>query len=336
MVFARRNEKSVEKRACYTHTKRVGTFTPNVRFSNANFSLAPSRRNERRERARKNEAKRNGERRQRRRACEYSQVFTKICMMSTRVCACVCVRHKSGEKSSISNVRHFVGENAPPRDIITCRAREGTVERVVSLVPTRKQTTPQDMISSPTFFPLARRKDDDLESSEVHDAKARAGNDIGTNSRNAKARKAFTQRRRLETPETIARGFDAREQRRERPQVRAKQPSGLGFSEVREHKSKFFVLHTVAFSNSPSFVSLVSLWVRADNRLNIPSRDITPSRETGGAVHVEHHDRHQRGFFIEKRRNRRNSERMLVRVPSGCARTLDASTRFRFARGMPF
>ena len=43
----------------------------------------------------------------------------------------------------------------------------------------------------------------------------------------------------------------------------------------------------------------------------------SPSRETGGAVHVEHNHSHYQRFVFFERRNRRNSERMLVRVPSG-------------------
>jgi hypothetical protein len=126
---------------------------------------------------------------------------------------------------------------------------------------------------------------------EVHDAKANTGNEIGTNSRNAK-RKAFT---REDVSKRLKR---LREDLKNTNNAGATTPSettvGTRFSEV----YKQILRSHIEFSNSPSFVSLVSLWVRADNRLNIPSRDITPSRETGGAVHVEHHDRHQRGFFI--------------------------------------
>ena len=91
-----RNEKSVEKRAFYTHTKRVGTFTPNVRSRTRTF-LSLLHEETKGERARKNE-RNDGERRQRRRACEYLQVFTKICMMSTRVCVCFCASQKWRKK----------------------------------------------------------------------------------------------------------------------------------------------------------------------------------------------------------------------------------------------
>ena len=97
---------------------------------------------------------------------------------------CVSVRHKSGEKGSISNVRHFVGEN----DINMSRTQRD--RKRASLSPNSKATK-QDCF--PDVFSLAfemRRREF---SREVHDANARAGNEIGTNSSNAKTRKAFTQ-----------------------------------------------------------------------------------------------------------------------------------------------
>jgi len=95
---ASRNARFKRTRNALEHALRI------CEISNANnFSLiTPSQRNERRESESKNE-RNDGERRQRRRVREYLHVFTKICMMSTRVFVCVSVRHKSGEKGSISN-----------------------------------------------------------------------------------------------------------------------------------------------------------------------------------------------------------------------------------------
>ena len=92
----------------------------------------------------------------------------------------VSVRHKSGEKGSISNVRHFVGEN----DINTSRTQRD--RKRASLSPNSKAT-------NAGCFPLfPRRNETTRVLAGVHDANARAGNEIGTNSSNAKTRKAFT------------------------------------------------------------------------------------------------------------------------------------------------
>ena len=97
---------------------------------------------------------------------------------------CVSVRHKSGEKGSISNVRHFVGEN----DINMSRTQRD--RKRASLSPNSKATKQQDCFPD-VFFPRARNETTRVLAG-VHDANARAGNEIGTNSSNAKTRKAFT------------------------------------------------------------------------------------------------------------------------------------------------
>ena len=149
--MVRAETKRASRNARFTRTRNALEHIHSEReISNANnFSLAPSRRNERRESARKNE-RNDGKRRQRRRACEYLQVFTKICMMSTRVFVCVSVRHKSGEKGSISNVRHFVGEN----DINVSRTQRDRTR--ASLSPNSK-ATPQEDCFLRRFF-LSRAK----------------------------------------------------------------------------------------------------------------------------------------------------------------------------------
>ena len=93
---------------------------------------------------------------------------------------------------------------------------------------------------------------------EVNGAKANTGNGIGTNSRNTK-RKEFTQK------DVSKRLKRLREDLKNTNNTVATIPSettvGTRFSEVRKHKSKF-VLKSLL--NSPSFVSLVSLWVCTD------------------------------------------------------------------------
>ena len=141
---ASRNARFTRTRNALEHALR------SCEISNANnFSLAPSQRNDRRERARKNE-RNDGERRQRRRACEYAHVFTKICMIIVWVFVCVSVRHKSGEKGSISNVLHFVGEN----DINMSRTQRD--RNRASLSPNSKATT-QDCFPR-RFFPSRAKK----------------------------------------------------------------------------------------------------------------------------------------------------------------------------------
>ena len=139
--------KRASRNARFTRTRNALEHALRIReISNANnFSLiTPSQRNERRESARKNEQRNDGERRQRRRACEYLHVFTKICMISTRVFVCVSVRHKSGD------LLHFVGEN----DINVSRTQRD--RKRASLSPNSKATT-QDC-SSRRFFPSRSSK----------------------------------------------------------------------------------------------------------------------------------------------------------------------------------
>ena len=73
--------------------------------------------------------------------------------------------------------------------ISTCRAHKGTVNARLSR-QTRKQQSSRTVFSD-VFFPRARNETTRVLAG-VHDAKARAGNEIGTNSSNAKERKAFT------------------------------------------------------------------------------------------------------------------------------------------------
>ena len=95
----------------------------------------------------------------------------------------------------------------------------------------------------------------------MHDANARAGNDIGTNSRHAKARKAFTKEdvskrlKRLREDLTRANnyGSDHRSERNNR--------RDSVFGGILKANSSFFSHRILEFA---SFVSLVSLWVRAD------------------------------------------------------------------------
>ncbi len=72
--------------------------------------------------------------------------------------------------------------------ISTCHAHKGTVNARLSR-QTRKQQ--RRTVFSDVFFPRARNETTRVLAG-VHDAKARAGNEIGTNSSNAKERKAFT------------------------------------------------------------------------------------------------------------------------------------------------
>ena len=143
--------------------------------------------------------------------------------------------------------------------ISTCRAHKGTVHARLSR-QTRKQQHRRTVLPD-VFFPRARKNETTRRvlAGGVRDANARAGNDIGTNSRHAKARKAFTK-------EDVSKRLKRlREDLKNTNNATATIPSettvGTRFSEVREHKSKF-VLKSLL--NSPSFVSLVSLWVRTD------------------------------------------------------------------------
>ena len=140
--------------------------------------------------------------------------------------------------------------------ISTCRAHKGTVNARLSR-QTRKQQQ-QDCFPD-VFFPRARNETTRVLAG-VHDANARAGNEIGTNSSNAKARKAFTREdvskrlKRLREDLTRANTTGA-------TTGPSETTVGTRFSEV--YKSKFFVLlHRIL--EFASFVSLVSLWVRAD------------------------------------------------------------------------
>ena len=74
--------------------------------------------------------------------------------------------------------------------ISTCRAHKGTVHARLSR-QTRKQH--RRTVLPDVFFPRARNETTRrVLAGGVRDANARAGNDIGTNSRHAKARNAFT------------------------------------------------------------------------------------------------------------------------------------------------
>ena len=94
----------------------------------------------------------------------------------------------------------------------------------------------------------------------VHDANARAGNEIGTNSSNAKTRKAFT---REDVSKRLKRLRE--DLTRANTEGATTGPSettvGTRFSEVLKANSSFFLHRILEFA---SFVSLVSLWVRAD------------------------------------------------------------------------
>ena len=142
--------------------------------------------------------------------------------------------------------------------ISTCRAHKGTVNARLSR-QTRKQQSSRTVF--PTFFSLAREMRRREFLAGVHDANARAGNDIGTNSSNAKTRKAFTREDVSKRLKRLREDLTRANTTRERPQVRAKQPSGLGFRRYIKANSSFFSHRILEFA---SFVSLVSLWVRAD------------------------------------------------------------------------
>ena len=134
------------------------------------------------------------------------------------------------------------------------RACDGTLNARLSR-PTRRQQS--RTVFPDVFFSRVRKKTTRVRA-EVNDANAHTGNGIGTNSRNAK-RKAFT---REDVSKRLKR---LREDLKNTNNTVATTPSettvGTRFSEVREHKSKF-VLKSLL--NSPSFVSLVSLWVCTD------------------------------------------------------------------------
>ena len=76
--------------------------------------------------------------------------------------------------------------------ISTCHAHKGTVNARLSR-QTRKQQQRRRTVFPDVFFPRARKNETTRRVlAGVRDAKARAGNEIGTNSSNAKERKAFT------------------------------------------------------------------------------------------------------------------------------------------------
>ena len=158
--------------------------------------------------------------------------------------------HKSGEKFNFQ-CAPFVGK-MHPRAISSRHACVGTANASLSRPARRRQR-------GNNIFSRFRKRMTILRA-EVHDAKANTGNEIGTNSSNAKERTAFT---REDVSKRLKR---LREDLKNTNNAGATTgPSettvGTRFSEVREHKSKF-VLKSLL--NSPSFVSLVSLWVRAD------------------------------------------------------------------------
>jgi len=74
--------------------------------------------------------------------------------------------------------------------ISTCRAHKGTVHARLSR-QTRKQQHRRTVLPE-VFFPRVRNETTRVLAGVRDDANARAGNDIGTNSRHAKARNAFT------------------------------------------------------------------------------------------------------------------------------------------------
>ena len=168
-------------------------------------------------------------------------------MMITCVSACVCVS-QNGEKFNFQ-CAPFLGK-MHPRAISSRHACVGTANASLSRPARRRQR-------GNNIFSRFRKRMTILRA-EVHDAKANTGNEIGTNSRNAK-RKEFT---REDVSKRLKR---LREDLKNTNNAGATTPSettvGTRFSEVREHKSKF-VLKSLL--NSPSFVSLVSLWVRTD------------------------------------------------------------------------
>jgi hypothetical protein len=180
-------------------------------------------------------------------------------MMITCVSACVCVS-QNGEKFNFQ-FAPFLGK-MHPRAISSRHACVGTANASLSRPARRRQR-------GNNIFSRFRKRMTILRA-EVHDAKANTGNEIGTNSRNAK-RKEFTQK------DVSKRLKRLREDLKNTNNAGATTPSettvGTRFSEV----YKQILRSHIEFSNSPSFVSLVSLWVRADNRLNIPSCDITIS-----------------------------------------------------------
>ena len=141
-----------------------------------------------------------------------------------------------------------------PRAISSRHACDGTANACLSRPARRRQ---RGNVFSRVLFSRFRKRMTILRA-EVNGAKANTGNGIGTNWRNTK-RKEFTQK------DVSKRLKRLREDLKNTNNTVATIPSettvGTRFSEVREHKSKF-VLKSLL--NSPSFVSLVSLWVCTD------------------------------------------------------------------------
>ena len=106
-------------------------------------------------------------------------------------------------KSSISNVRHFLGEN----DIIASRVRWDL--KRASLSP-RSKTTQQDCFSRCFFLSRSKKDDESARRTERCESTHRERNRNEFEAREAESVHAG---RRLETPETITRGFETREQR---------------------------------------------------------------------------------------------------------------------------
>ena len=146
--MVRAETKRASRNARFKRTRNALEHSHSEReISNANnFSLAPSQRNDRRERARKNE-RNDGERRQRRRVREYAHVFTKICMMSTCVYARFCASQKWRKRFDFQ----FVGEN----DINVSRTQRD--RKRASLSPNSKATTQEDCFLR-RFFPSRSKK----------------------------------------------------------------------------------------------------------------------------------------------------------------------------------
>ena len=156
------------------------------------------------------------------------------------------------EKNSISNLLHFVGEN----DINASRTQRD--RKRASLSPNSKAT--KRNVFSGALFSRVRN-----ETTRVARRSARC-----ESARRERNRNEFEQResaesvhagRRLETPETIARGFDTREHARSDHRSERNNRRDSVFGGILKANSSFFSHRILEFA---SFVSLVSLWVRAD------------------------------------------------------------------------
>ena len=156
------------------------------------------------ERERQNE-RNETERRQRHYSYEHSRVFTKICMMIICVYVCVCVS-QNGEKFDFQ-FAPFLGENAPARDIIASRVRWDR-ERVS--LSSRSKKTKSECFFWRSFLSHSKKDDDIERRSERCKSTHRERN--WNEFEEYQAERVHAERR-LETPETIERGFEKHEQR---------------------------------------------------------------------------------------------------------------------------